>query len=128
MKRYRHRSSGGNRAIISSGAANIQRKLTVGETNDPMEHQADDMADKVMRMPERPLVQRNAGDKDDENIKRKPLSGQISPFIQAKSDGGGVASSAVTNGIQATQGGGKSMDGSTKSFMESRFGNDFSDA
>ncbi|QEC78002.1 eCIS core domain-containing protein [Mucilaginibacter ginsenosidivorax] len=126
MKRYRQRSLGGNRAITSSGVANIQRKLAVGETSDPMEYQADDMADKVMRMPVRPLVQRNAGDKNDENIKRKPLTGQITPFIQAKGDAGGVAGPAVTNGIQATQGGGKPMDGSTKSFMESRFGNDFS--
>lgn len=125
MKRYRYRSSGGNRAITSSGAANLQRKLTVGETNDPMEQQADDMADKVMRMPERPLVQRQADDTDDGDIKRKPISGQISPFIQAKGDGGGVASPAVTKGIETTRGG-KSIDGSTKSFMESRFGNDFS--
>jgi hypothetical protein len=120
-------SLGGNRAITSFGAANIQRKLTVGETNDPMEHQADDMADKVMRMPERPLVQRQADNTDDEDIKRKPLSGPIPPFIQAKGDGGGVVSPAVTNGIKATQGDGKSMDGSTKSFMESRFGIGFND-
>lgn len=128
MKRYRHRSSGGNRAIASSGAVNIQRKLTVGETNDPMEHEADDMADKIMRTPERPLVQRQTDDMDDEDIKRKPLSGQITPFIQAKGDGGGVvASPAVANGIQATHDGGKSMDSSTKSFMESRFGTGFND-
>ncbi|MDN3581247.1 eCIS core domain-containing protein [Mucilaginibacter flavus] len=127
MKRYRHRSSGANRAITSSGAANIQRKLTVGETNDPMEQQADDMADKVMRMPERSLIQREVDDTDDENINRKPLSGQLPPFIQAKGDGGGVASPAVTNGIAATRGGGQSMSNGTKSFMESRFGNDFSD-
>lgn len=86
------------------------------------------MADKVMRMPERPLVQRQVDDTDDEDIKRKPLSGQIAPFIQAKGDGGGVVTSpAVANGIKATQGGGKSMDGSTQSFMESRFGTGFND-
>jgi len=126
MRRYRYKASGGNRATASSGAANIQRKLTVGETNDPMEHQADDMADKVMRMPDRALVQRSAAEKDDENIQRKRLAPK-SPFIQAKGDGGGVASHAVTNGIKATQGGGNTMDRGTKSFMESRFGNDFSD-
>jgi len=123
MRRHRYKAT--NRQTAFTPAAGIQRK-----TNDPMEHQADEMAGKVMRMPESPLVQRKsaggAGAYDDEHVHLKPQPGQVSPFIQAKGDGG-VAGPAVTKGIKATQGGGKPMDGGTKSFMESRFGNDFSD-
>jgi len=109
----------------------IQLKLSVGAANDPLEHEADAMADKVMRMPEKPFVQRKASasccDYDDEHIHLKPLSRQVSPFIQTKAENGGAVSPAVAEGISATQGGGSAMNSSTKSFMESRFGNDFSD-
>jgi len=108
----------------------VQLKLSVGAPNDPLEHEADAMADKVMRMPENALVQRKASsdccDYDDEHVHLKPLSAQVTPFIQAKSENGGTVSNAVTDGISATQGGGSAMADRTKSFMESRFGNDFS--
>jgi hypothetical protein len=112
-------------------AASIQCKLTVGAANDPLEHQADAMADKVMRMPETPFVQRKqgaceCGGFDDERIHLKPLASQITPFIQAKGADGGTASDAVAGKIQASKGGGSLMAGTTKSFMESRFGTDFS--
>jgi hypothetical protein len=130
MKRYRQKATNENSEMMPA-AATIQRKLNVGETNDPMEHEADYMANKVMRMPEGALVQRKsaepAGELDDEHVHRKPLAKQVSPFIQAKSEGGGTASRAVSNGIKATRGGGSPLAGPTKSFMESRFGNDFSD-
>jgi len=130
MKRYRrHKATNENSEITP--AASIQRKLTVGATNDPMEHEADNMAGKVMSMPDSSFVQRKPSssccDYDDEHVHLKPSSGQVSPFIQAKGGDGGAATKNVSTGIKATRGKGSEMSGPTKSFMESRFGSDFSD-
>jgi hypothetical protein len=139
----------------------IQLKLSVGAPNDPLEHEADAIADKVMRMPDMPFVQNKSAtdgynncdgghvqlkpippvvpfgyhkstsigpDVDDyEHMQLKPLASQITPFIQTKGDAGGVASDAVSSRIKSSMGGGSSMSGDTKTFMESRFGTDFSD-
>ena len=107
----------------------IQLKLSVGAANDPLEHEADAMADKVMRMPETSFIQRKCAcaDRDDEHVRLKPLASQITPFIQAKGDGAGTVSDAVSGKIKSSMGGGSPMAGTTKSFMESRFGTDFSD-
>jgi Domain of unknown function (DUF4157) len=105
----------------------IQRKLTIGAVDDPLEQEADAMADKVMRMPEQPFVQRKCARCDEEEkVQRSPLAASITPFIQAKGGDGGTASDTVTQRINATRGSGSSMDMPTQSFMESRFGTDFS--
>ncbi|MDB5250072.1 MAG: hypothetical protein JWQ40_4466 [Segetibacter sp.] len=106
----------------------IQPKLVIGAVNDPLEQEADTMADVVMKMPEMPSVRRKCADceREEEQIKRKPLTSLVTSFLQTKSETGSVATDAVTNKILATKGSGSSMDDSTKSFMESRFGTDFS--
>jgi len=108
----------------------LQLKLSVGAPDDPLEHEADAMADKVMRMPETSFIQRKAscscGDRDDEHVRLKPLASQITPFIQAKGDGATTVSDSVTSRIKSSMGGGSPMQSDTKSFMESRFGADFS--
>jgi len=109
----------------------VQLKLSVGAPDDPLEQEADAMADKVMRMPETSFVQRkpgcggSCGDRDDEHVRLKPLAGQVMPFIQAKGDGAGTVSDAVSGRIKSSMGGGSPMQGDTKSFMESRFGTSF---
>jgi hypothetical protein len=128
MRRYRGKATSGNSGAIPAAA--IQRKLKVGETDHPSEHQANAMANTIMRMPETPLIQRKSGSNgeyDDEHIHLKPLPGEVSPFIQAKGGEGANASNSVSNAIKSTQGGGAPMAAGTKSFMESRFSNDFSD-
>lgn len=110
---------------VAPAAANIQCKLTVGSVNDPMEAQADAVADQVMRMPANGLIQRKCSHcEEEEKAQRKPLTS----FIQKKEASGNVstASDAVSNKIQATKGNGAPLDPSTKTFMESRFGIDFS--
>jgi hypothetical protein len=112
-------------------------KLSVAAVNDPLEQEADAMADKVMRMPESFVpasfapafkagdeVQRKCAHcEEEEKVQRKPSTS----FIQRKAGKGGVmASDNVTQQINATKGGGGSMDSSTQSFMQSRFGTDFS--
>lgn len=93
----------------------FQPKLTINKPGDAYEQEADAVADKVMRMPESSPIQ------------RKPFASSIIPLIQAKGgDSSTIASSVVTNQINATRGSGTSMNNSTRSFMESRFGTDFS--
>src|SRR4030095_2547165 len=129
----------------------IQCKLSIGSPDDPLEHEADVVADKVMRMPEQNFVQRKCPDcekedelqlkpetssfvhrkcaeceEEEEELQRKPLASPITPFIQAKGNKGGIASDSISQKIDSTKGGGSSMDGGTQGFMESRFGTDFS--
>ena len=112
----------------NSTPLNIQTKLQIGSPDDPLEKEADDMAEKVMRMPETNLIQRKCSEcEEKEKINRKPLSSEISPFIQAKSINNSVASSDVTNQINSSRGKGSPLSSGTKGFMESRFGNDFSE-
>src|SRR4051794_27912761 len=73
----------------------IQRKLSIGAVNDPLEHEADAMADKVMRMPEPNFIQRKCSHcEEEEKAQRKPLAS----FIQRKeSTGNNMASNTVTS-------------------------------
>lgn len=122
MNRQSQYRGGVNPGIISAGTAAIQRKLTIGGTNNMSKNQAN----KIMRMPETSFVQRKAagscGEYDDEHVRLKRA-----PFIQTKGADGGTASDAVSSKIKDTKGGGTSMADSTKSFMENSFGSDFSD-
>lgn len=125
----------------------IQRKLIVGSPNDPLEEEADAMAHKVMRMPEQNFVQpKCAHCQEEERAQRKSLDTFIQKkctnckeelvnrkplvsFIQKKGaslESNTVASDEVFNQIQSTKGSGSFLAGTTKGFMESRFGTDFS--
>lgn len=115
-------------ASVVAQAPSIQPKLEIGAVNDPLEYEADSMADKVMRMGGLPPVNHAAGNAiqrcscGDEEIHRKPLSS----FIQRKESAGGIhASAGVSDQINSTRGNGNSMDATTQSFMESRFGTAF---
>jgi hypothetical protein len=134
MRRYRYnrsRRANEDASMIpaSTATTTIQRKATVGKTDDPLEHEADKTADKIMRMPEHPFIQRkgscSCGEYDDDHVHLKPLANQIKPFIQSKNDG--VVSDGVASKIRSTKGGGSPINGYAKSYMETRFGADFSD-
>jgi Domain of unknown function (DUF4157) len=103
----------------------IQFKLAIGTPDDPLENEADSIADTIMRMPEQNFIQRKCAHcEEEEKLQRKPLAS----FIQRKeSSSGTVASDAVSNLINASKGNGNSMDSHTQTFMQSRFGADFSD-
>ncbi len=102
----------------------IQPKLTVGAPNDAYEKEADAMADKVMRMPEQNFVQRKCAECEEEkNIQRKP----ISTFLQLKSNAANnTVNPVLANQINTTKGSGRNLDAPTKTFMETRFGSNFS--
>ncbi|HEX6848773.1 MAG TPA: DUF4157 domain-containing protein [Chitinophagaceae bacterium] len=113
----------------------IQPKLSIGAVNDPLEHEADAMAKKVMNMLVVPgisktntgNVQRKCADcekDEDEKLQRKPLAS----FIQKKgAESTTKASEGVSNQIRSSRGKGVAMDGDTRSFMENSFGTDFRD-
>jgi hypothetical protein len=87
----------------------LQTKLSIGAPDDKYELEADRVADEVMRMPE------------------SKIQLQIdSPIIQTKSESDATVSNILSNQITSLQGDGRSMDGRTQSFMNSRFGKDFS--
>lgn len=103
----------------------LQTKLAIGAVDDPLEAEADAVADQVMRMPA-PGIQRKCAEceaEEEEELQRKPV---VSMIQRKGSEKGSVASDAVSNGIKASAGGGSTLSADTKHFMESRFGADFS--
>ncbi|MEO1032082.1 MAG: DUF4157 domain-containing protein [Bacteroidota bacterium] len=119
------------------GTQTIQRKLSIGSSNDAYEVEADAMADKVVGMSDSqvnteqhsgPLVQRKCAACEEETVQKKSLATEITPMVQRKSHGaeGGRASETLTQQIDSSRGGGQAMDKDTQGFMESRFGTDFS--
>lgn len=124
----------------------IQPKLSIGAVDDPLEVEADQMADRVMRMPESSFVQRKCAHcEEEEQVHRKPVKSflqrkcaeceaeeklqrePLSPFIHRKeSNGKTVATESVASQIQSSKGNGTPLPSPTKTFMESRFGADFS--
>jgi len=101
----------------------LQRKLAVGAVDDPLEREADEVAGRVMRMPEPAFIQRKCAHcAEEDKAQRKPFAS----FIQRKETGDAVAGGEVTSGIDATRGGGSSLPDTTRRFMESRMDADFS--
>ena len=97
-------------------AMGIQAKLAVGAADDPLEAEADQVAERVMRMPQ-PRVQctravsRPSGE-DEQHAMRKPVASGESP--------------AVEDGFVAALGLGQPLDPTVRAFFEPRFGQDFS--
>ena len=102
----------------------IQCRLSVGAADDPLEQEAETMADKVMRMPEPVSVQRKCAHcEEEEKLQRKPSD----TFLQRKgNDGAAVTGATLSGKIAASKGGGSGMDAGTLNFMEGRIGADFS--
>ena len=111
--------------ILPLQKISIQCKLSIGATDDPLEHEADAMADTIMRMPEQNFIQRKCRHcEEEEKVQRKPL---VSFIQRNESLAGTVTSDAVSNQINASKGSGRNMDSNTQSFMQTRFGTEFSE-
>jgi hypothetical protein len=106
----------------------IQCKLVVGSVDDPLEHEADRVADQVMRMPDpapaigaAPLqISRKcaACEKEDEDEKKL----QMKPAAASRAQTG-EAPSIVQNELQSP---GRPLDAISRAYFEPRFGQDFS--
>jgi 5,10-methylene-tetrahydrofolate dehydrogenase/methenyl tetrahydrofolate cyclohydrolase len=122
----------------------VQTKLTVGAPGDKYEQEADSMAAKVMTMPDSALRQRiqRQTEEDTEAVQMQPLVNSITPVVQRSSgeeeevqmksevqrasDGSSVASGNVENQLAGSKGGGSPLPNDVRSYMEPRFGADFS--
>ncbi|HEY8699135.1 MAG TPA: DUF4157 domain-containing protein [Rhizomicrobium sp.] len=98
----------------------IQAKLTVGQTDDPLEREADRIADQVMRMPEPRRASAGARHQPVQNgsgtVQTRSLQPPNSTAVDAPPIVGDVLSSP-----------GRPLEPKARAFFESRFGCDFSD-
>jgi hypothetical protein len=122
----------------------VQTKLTVGAPGDKYEQEADSMAAKVMTMPDEAIqqpIQRQTGE-ETEAVQMQPLVNSITPLVQRSSGkeeevqmksgakrasgGSSVATSSIESRLASSKGGGSALPDDVRSFMEPRFGADFS--
>lgn len=123
----------------------VQRKLSVGRADDPLEREADQVATDVLARlanqarttpgpadagAESGRVQRTAElEDDDSRAGPQPVTDRIrrsAATTGAIGLDGGEVSGEVGSRIQRARGGGSAMDGSTRASMENAFGADFS--
>src|SRR5262249_40427092 len=105
------------------GSIPIQTKLAIGAANDPLEREADSVADEVMRGPSpgvsvsnaSPRISRQCAACEDEEVRRK-TAGTVEAGL----------GDAPTNVHEVLQSPGQRLDKHSRSFFESRFGRDFS--
>ncbi len=106
----------------------IQPKLTINKPNDIYEQEADAVADRVMRMPSPEVYTTFFTPKPITNIQRKcAQSEEEEKKLQMKGEtsaAGGIKAPQVVNNVINSPG--QSLDTSTKNFMESGFGYNFS--
>lgn len=135
-----------SRVGVLSGAP-IQPQLTIGQPGDQYEQEADQVAAQVMSMPEKQedSVQRSGGEikEGEEEVQMKPLASTITPWVQrnalmpqeeqeeeepvqAKGSGGQMDAEGLEQSLSTSKGGGSPLPDETRSFMEPRFGADFS--
>jgi hypothetical protein len=105
---------------FSLAALVLQPKLTVGASDEPFEQEADLVAQRVVCMPEpvtaaNSLQRKCSGCKEEEKLQR-----QVSDAAVVDD----TAPDVVHEVLRLT---GRPLDKSTRNFMESRFGHDFSD-
>jgi hypothetical protein len=133
------------------GNRGIQRKLTIGEPNDTYEQEADQVADRVMRLSDADIAQPDiagrsgtrvqrlcstcAGEKQAVEDQRGPVeAGHPCPacraqnHVQTKSMGSQSTPDASAEAdIHRLQGGGSPLDSATREYFEPRFGRSFAD-
>ncbi|UYQ93542.1 DUF4157 domain-containing protein [Chitinophaga horti] len=93
----------------------FQTKLTVNEPGDEFEREADDVADKVMRM-ENVQVQRKCAECEQEEEQ-----------VHRSAEGATSIPAGMEASLAASRGGGRGLEPETRSFMERKFGAGFGD-
>ena len=129
----------------------VQTKLTIGASHDPLEREADRTADQVMHMPAPPTSLAPKGshpedaqrqpEEEEEPLQAARVSRQISPEEEEEPIQGSLlsrtapvdqrhsfeAGTEIEAKLQGQQGLGHPLSDGLRSFMEPRFGADFSD-
>ena len=110
---------------LAVGGRPLQAKLTIGAVKDPLEHEADTAADRVMGMAD-PEVVRSTGPAA---LQRKCAACEEEEKpVRRKTAGGDMAGEAAPPEVgQVLSTPGRALDPATHEFMASRFGTDFSD-
>jgi len=104
-------------------AARIQAKLKISQPRDIYEQEADRMAERILRMPDPvEVTQSNKIPKSSENLAKNEVMPSIMPYSPSQ-EGINNTPSSIQNSIHSQ---GQPLDSSTLSYMESRFGRDFS--
>jgi len=130
----------------------IQAKLKINKPGDKYEQEADQMADVVMRMPDTILGRQPIDEEGEEDrLQSKPVGEQITPLVQRQveeeeeeeeiiqaklanvlqvqrqeaelDEGDEVSLATRRNSLRSS---GQPLDSATRTYMESRFGQDFS--
>jgi hypothetical protein len=100
----------------------IQAKLKVGAVNDPLEREADVVADQVMRMPTPQVALGSAPPQ----LSRKCAGCEEEEKLQRKEVGPQAASEAAASVHEVLRSPGQPLDAATRAYFEPRFGQDFS--
>lgn len=104
----------------------VQPKLSIGSADDPLEREADAVADRVMRMPDQSVKQESFFKPSGNFIQRKCTHCEEEKKLQKKSkeglDGKTEAPAIIHDVISSP---GNPLDQETRSFFEPRFGYDF---
>ena len=108
---------------VASFAPAIQRKVTIGSPADPLEHEADAVADKVMRMAEPASIGAAAA-----AIQRKCAACEEEDKRQVRTKRTTAAGPTMDSGAatQAASRGGVPLPHAVRSYFEPRFDHDFS--
>jgi Domain of unknown function (DUF4157)/Glutaminase len=106
-------------ALGDKPPAGLQTKLTVSQPGDAYEQEADRVAEQVMRMPAPGTAMPSIVPEQDESLMRKEG--------KASGAGGRAIEGAPPIVNSALSSGGQPLDAGTRTFMESRFGYNFSD-
>jgi hypothetical protein len=113
----------------------LQRKLAIGAVDDPLEHEADRVADKVMRMPEpaavatqsgAPLLRRKCACEDSSKPCAACSAEREEAVLQRKAAGAVARIEAPPIVHEVLRSPGQPLDAATRAFFEPRFGYDFS--
>jgi hypothetical protein len=116
-------------------AVGIQAKLAIGQPNDKYEQEADSVAEQVMGMSEEKVQGAAAADDEEEKLQAKPIVSKIQrevlpeeeEGIQAKRSSGEMeAGDDFESRLSSSKSGGSPLPEDVRSFMEPRFGADFS--
>ena len=132
--------------VQDSAPAVIQPKLAIGAPGDKYEQEADSVASQVMSMnapASQPSIQRQGTEPEEEELQMKPLASMITPLVQRQTEpteeelqtkrspqeseaSPNDASGDLEHQLNSSKGGGSPLPDEVRSFMEPRFGADFS--
>jgi hypothetical protein len=104
----------------------IQPRLAIGSVDDPLEHEADRVADQVMRMPDPQVSQTSTPLQINSKCAscEEEAGSTLQPERAWVSETAGSEAPAILNDVLRSPG--QALDPATRAYMEPRFGRDFS--